>query len=106
MVAQAAILGHQARRVLGRLWNSIILYAQGNKIAKLCEKIGTMYKPLRPPEVVREEVVASANAGAVGSEWVVPTVDTITTPTIRSRDAEQPPKTINIQDGTVRKETR
>ena len=50
LITRTDILGHQVRqrRSLGRLWNSVIMYAQRSKIGKLHEKIGAMYDLLNP----------------------------------------------------------
>ena len=68
----AGALGHRARQNLARLWNSSIRYAQRQDMGMLYEKVGQVYKLLKPEDVGREQVVAEEEQEqTVSSESVV-----------------------------------
>jgi len=71
LVAQAATLGNRARSALARLWNSGILYARGNKTAKLKEKVEAIYELFNLRGPTEQQVVAEKNTTGEGIESVV-----------------------------------
>ena len=102
MVAQAATLGNRARSTLARLWNSGILYAQGNKIAKLKEKVEAIYELFNLQSPGKQQVVAGGNVAGGGIESVVATGSEVATKSIRiSGNAEGAAKSRRDREETI-----